>query len=294
MTQVSAYKNRALATLAAAAVALVLAACAVCAQAPMAFAQTIQKQWTVEFTGAEMKDEGSAQIAQAISGMQPGDSAEFDVTLLESYDGAADWYMRNEVLKTMEESFEDANSNSGGSYSYSLVYTDPQGVRKVILSNDTVSGDAPSGQTEGLFDATTATGDWFYLDTLASQARAHVVLTVAIDGETHGNPYFDTNAKIQLAFAAEPNANDPGTPGTGLVTEEDPGDQDTPDTPKDTTEKSKTNLSKTGDNLQLGMLIAVVVIAAIALIVVLVKRRRDNEDDSPAGSTGADNKEGKN
>ena len=284
MTYVTAHKMRACTAAMMLLVAVVLAVTAVCAQAPVAFAQTIEKQWRVEFTGTEMKDEGTAEIAKTISGMQPGDSAEFDVTLLESYDKAADWYMRNEVLKTMEKSFEDANSNSGGSYSYSLIYLSPQGERKVILSNDTVSGDAGTGGTQGLFDATTATGEWFFLDTLAADAQAHVILTVAIDGETHGNPYFDTNAKVQLSFAAEPNPTNPGTPGSSIVTEETPEepetpDNDTPTTSTSTTEKPTNNLSKTGDSLQLGMLVAVMAVAAVVLVVMVIKRRRDEDAD---------------
>lgn len=270
-------------------VALVLAVAAVCATAPSALAQTIQKQWTVEFTGTEMKDDGSAQIAQVVNGLQPGDSAEFDITLFESYDGPADWYMRNEVLATMEKTFQDANA-SGGSYSYNLVYTGPQGERKVILSNDTVSGDAGTGTTNGLFDATTATDEWFFLDTLASQASGQVVLTVAIDGETHGNSYFDTNARVQLAFAAEPNGTTPGTPGTNLVTEEDPEDPDEPDEPDTptttntptTTKKTDKSLTQTGDNLRIGMLVVVIVVAVVVLVVMLIKRRRDNEADAKA------------
>lgn len=254
---------------------LLAAVCLSLACALPAFAQTIERQWTVEFTGTEMKDDGSADIAQAISGMQPGDSAQFDIDLFESYDGSADWYMRNEVLKSMEESFTDANSNSGGAYSYRLVYTNPQGEEKVILENETVSGDAGTGTTQGLFDATTATGDWFYLDTLPSQAHAKVVLSVAIDGETHGNPYFDTNAKVQLSFAAEPAKDNPEEP-TAPVEPQTPREE-TPSTP--TTDKNENDLSQTGDALQLGGLIAVAVVAAAVIVAVVVRNRRANKQE---------------
>lgn len=250
-----------------------------------ALAQTVQKSWTVEFTGTAMKDDGSSTITKTISGMQPGDSAEFDIDLFESYNGAADWYMRNEVLKTMEKSFADANSNSGGSYSYQLVYVNPQGERKVILTNDTVSGDAGSGGTQGLFDATTATGEWFYLDTLASQARAQVILSVSIDGETHGNPYFDTNAKVQLAFAAEPAKDNPGTPSNPVTPEDsdDPQDEDPQEedpeeeTPTEPEKKPTKDLSQTGDMVRLGMLVVVAAVAAAVMVAVVVRNRRSND-----------------
>lgn len=256
------------------AVALVLACVAALAAATPAFAQTIQKQWTVEFTGTQMKDDGSADITKTISGLQPGDSAEFDVDLFESYEGSADWYMSNEVLKSMEKSFTDANSNSGGSYSYSLVYVDPQGGRKVILANDTVSGDAGTGDTQGLFDATTATGEWFYLDTLNSQEKARVILTVAIDGETHGNPYFDTSARVQLAFAAEPAKENPREPNRPVVST----DPETPEADTPAEDAPKKDLSQTGDDLRLGMLVVVAVLAAAVVIAVAVHNRRTSEN----------------
>lgn len=257
--------------------AFMVVVAALFALVPSAFANTIEKQWTVEFTGTEMKDEGSAAIAQTIGGMQPGDSAKFTVDLYESYDGAADWYMKNEVLKTMEKSFTDANSNSGGSYSYKLTFINPAGEEKVILTNEVVSGDAGSGTTKGLFDATEATGDWFFLETLAAKARAKVILEVSIDGETHGNTYFDTNAVLKLSFAAEPNATDPGVPGNGGDTpkdEEKPTQTDKPAKKADNPQK----LSQTGDNIRMGIIALIVVLAGIVLVVAIVRRRKSDQD----------------
>lgn len=262
------------------AVALLFAALLVCAAAPQAFAETIKKQWTVEFTGSKMEDEGSAVIAQVVSGMQPGDSAQFTVDLYESYDKAADWYMRNEVLKSMEESFDDANSNSGGSYSYKLVYISPQNEEKVILTNEVVSGDAGTGKTSGLFDATESTGEWFYLDTLAPEATAKVILTVGIDGETHGNRYFDTSAELKLAFAAEPT-DEPGTPGTAKQPDDPSGKKDNPkpnDDPKKT-DKSNGKLSQTGDMIPLTIIAVVAIAAGILVVVVALRNRRESRED---------------
>lgn len=256
------------------------------ASVPSAFANTIEKQWTVEFTGTEMKDEGSAAIAQTIGGMQPGDSAKFTVDLYESYDGAADWYMQNEVLKTMEKSFTDANSNSGGSYSYKLTFINPAGEEKVILTNEVVSGDAGTGSTQGLFDATEATGDWFFLETMAAKARAKVILEVAIDGETHGNTYFDTNAALKLKFAAEPNVTDPGVSGTGGTPSEEQEKDDetaTSPTPQTNTTQKKADdpkqLSQTGDAIRMGIIALIAVLAAAVLVVAVVRRRQNNKDD---------------
>ena len=64
-----------------------------------AFAKTIEKEWTVEFTGTAMTDQGSADIVKELRGMQPGDSAKFTVVMYEKSDKSADWYMKNKVLE---------------------------------------------------------------------------------------------------------------------------------------------------------------------------------------------------
>ncbi|MCI8306204.1 MAG: hypothetical protein HFJ69_06465 [Enterorhabdus sp.] len=265
------------------AAAIVLALVGVCLTAPPAFAETIKKQWTVEFTGDKMEGNGSASLLQAVNGMQPGDSAEFTIDLYESSDKAADWYMRNEVLKSMEESFDDANSNSGGSYSYRLVYISPQNEEKVILTNEVVSGDKGAGDTQGLFDATESTGEWFYLDTLAPEALAKVILTVGIDGETHGNSYFDTSARVQSSFAAEPT-DEPGTPGQATppdpsTPKKDTPTSDQPKNPADQTEKAKGKLSQTGDMIPLTIIAVVAITAGILVVVVTMRNRRESRED---------------
>ena len=46
--------------------------------------------------------------------------------------------------------------------------------------------------------------DFFYLDRLDSGKSGKVSLTVALDGETNGNGYQNTLARLQMAFAADP------------------------------------------------------------------------------------------
>ncbi|MCI8425751.1 MAG: hypothetical protein HFJ72_08870 [Adlercreutzia sp.] len=249
-----------------------------------ALAKTYEESWTVEFTGDKMVDEGSADITKTVAGLQPGDSASFNITLYESYDKAADWYMKNEVLSTMEETFDEVNAQ-GGSYSYKLTYVSPDGEEKVLLTNETVSGDAETGETNGLKDATSGVEEWFYLDTLQPEARAAIHLEVAIDGETHGNTYFDSAAALKLSFAAEPVADEPTTPAPrdpetpDQKKDEDKKKDETTDTKKDT-EKEKSageRLSQTGDLLPLGTLVVLVVVAGGVLIGVAAKRRHDSK-----------------
>ena len=78
-----------------AAIAFLVSLAAAIGFAAPAYAQTIEKAWTVEFTGTAMSDQGSTDIVKELNGMQPGDSAKFTVTMFENCDGAADWYMKN-------------------------------------------------------------------------------------------------------------------------------------------------------------------------------------------------------
>ena len=261
-------KAFAAAVLAALVLALGLAVSLVAAQP--AWAKTIDKQWTVEFTGSAMTDQGSANIVKELTGMQPGDSAKFTVIMYEKCDKSADWYMKNKVLESMEKSLR-----SGGSYSYKLTYTDPKGAQKVIITNEVVSGDTGTGATKGLFDATEATGEYFFLDTLAPQAKAMMTLEVAIDGETHGNTYFDSDAQIQLQFAAEPT-DKPSTPGDVTQTEQP---EKKTDKQQPSPQSPANKLSQTGDAVAIGMLVVVALAAAGVLVGVAVRQRRQKKNE---------------
>ena len=46
--------------------------------------------------------------------------------------------------------------------------------------------------------------EFFYLDRLDSGSTGKVSLTIALDGETNGNGYQNTLARLQMAFAVEP------------------------------------------------------------------------------------------
>lgn len=247
---------------------LILAVVLSLAAVTPAFAETIEKEWTVEFTGTAMTDQGSADIVKELRGMQPGDSAKFTVVMYEKSDKSADWYMKNKVLESMEKSLR-----SGGSYSYKLTYTDPTGAQKVIITNEVVSGDTGTGATKGLFDATEATGEYFFLDTLGPQACALMTLEVAIDGETHGNTYFDSAAQIQLQFAAEPT-DKPGKEGDPRQPKNPPAKQD--DKPVKSDPKK---LSQTGDTLAVGMVAVVALLAAAVLVSVGLHQRRQKRND---------------
>lgn len=158
--------------------------------------------WQVEFDGRRMSSNfSSEEMAEEIYSIQPGDSIKLKVALKNSGDIATGWYMTNEVLATLEDSQETAG---GGAYSYRLAYQGPGGGEDVLYDSEAVGGEGDKGGAgEGLYQATDSLKDFFYLDTLNSGQRAAVNLTVKLDGESQGNDYQDTLAKLRMNFAVE-------------------------------------------------------------------------------------------
>ncbi len=203
--------------------------------------------WTVTFDGTNMISQGGRDAGGSINDwvrdLQPGDSAEFNITLINDCDQSVDWWVRNQVARTMEgqnDALVDENAkNSGGYYSYELTYEG-----QPLFSNQNVGGDAsaPAPQTVnvsaaptvgdadqaadtaakdgGLFNATQQSGmeDYFHLGTFGPREQKTMTLSMAIDGETHTNNYFDTDAGALIQYAAEPV-------GTETVIYEQPPDR---------------------------------------------------------------------
>lgn len=187
--------------------------------------------WTVTFDGTNMVSQGSrgedGSITDAISGLQPGDEATFEITLINDCDQDVDWWVRNQVVETMEgkKATLDGGMNDGGYYRYELTYEG-----EPLFTNDTVGGDASApapqtvnvqaaptvsesgqstdsaAQSGGLFNATQQSGmeDYFHLGTFGPGEQKTMTLSMAIDGETHTNNYFDTDAGALIQYAAEP------------------------------------------------------------------------------------------
>lgn len=160
------------------------------------------KNWQVVFDGNQMDSNfSSSELAEEIYGMQPGDCMEVQVALKNSSDITTGWYMENEILSALEDSQETAG---GGAYAYRLAYVGPDGGEDVLYDSKTVGGEGSKGDTgEGLAQVTDSLKDFFYLDTLESGQDGLVKLTVGLDGESQGNAYQDTLAKLQMNFAAE-------------------------------------------------------------------------------------------
>lgn len=158
--------------------------------------------WLVEFLGDEMVSNfESHQIQEEIYNIQPGDSVIFEVELDNKADFTTDWYMTNEVLRTLEES---NNCAEGGAYTYILTYVDPEGTENLLYSSEVVGGEEDTTlEGEGLHQATNNLEEYFFLDRLEAGEGGYVSLYVKLDGETQGNDYQDTLARLQVNFAVE-------------------------------------------------------------------------------------------
>lgn len=158
--------------------------------------------WQVTFTGDQMKSSfQSSELSDAASALQPGDQITFQIALKNEDSGSTDWYMSNEVLASLEDSQRVAQ---GGAYTYILTYRNAADEETVLYSSENVGGERrvqPSG--EGLHEATDSLEQFFYLDTLQTAQDGLITLKICLDGETQGNAYQDTLAKLQMNFAVE-------------------------------------------------------------------------------------------
>ena len=154
----------------------------------------------VTFTGERMVEE-RFNVDQIFDGLEPGDKRSYTVYVLNQYSKPTRWYMSNKVLESLEESAA-AGEIIGGAYSYKLTWND-----QTIYdsASNFVGGDYGFKGRTGLHEATSSLEDYFFLDTLDGGEGGVVTLTVSLEGETQGNTYQNTAAKIQMNFAVEKN-----------------------------------------------------------------------------------------
>ena len=103
-------------------------------------------EWQVIFT--ETKEMNcnfrSSELAEAISGLQPGDDILFTITVTNRYPEDLSWYMSNKVLYSLEDRSANA-ATAGGAFTYELIYTAENGTQNVLFSSDTVVGEIFNG-----------------------------------------------------------------------------------------------------------------------------------------------------
>lgn len=158
------------------------------------------QDWKVSFNGDKMESTfDSGVMTEEILQIQPGDTITLKVALSNDSKEKTDWYMTNEVIQTLEDTQSVAE---GGTYTYILSYNGPDG-EEILFSSEAVGGEGQSAAGEGLHQATDALEEYFYLDQLSETESGYVQLVVKLDGETQGNAYQDTLAKLSMNFAVE-------------------------------------------------------------------------------------------
>ncbi len=239
------------------------------------------RSWQVAFDGSKMNSNfSSSEMAEEIYSIQPGDSMELKVDLKNSGGKDTDWYMTNKVLATLEDSQQTA---SGGAYSYRLSYVSPEGTEDVLFDSGSIGGEGSSGGAgEGLHQATGSLEDYFFLDTLSNGQDGSVYLKVKLDGESQGNDYQDTLARLQMNFAVEEvergtvTVTVTPTPITVTNTVRRVLDQDSP--------RAITAPVKTSDPTQILPYCLAALAAGVALLVLaIVKMKRRDTGDSEEG-----------
>ena len=241
--------------------------------------------WSVEFTsGKEMVSNFStADMQDTLKGLQPGDDANFKVSIANNYSESTDWYMSNAIIQSLEDASYN-KATAGGAYTYKLTYTDTNGNTQVLFSSDEVGGDDVSNAGEGLNEATSGLEDFFMLDTLNTGDSGYVELYVALDGETQNNDYQDTLAELQVNFAVELNSTTvtsetTTTAETTAPTTTSPSSEtNSYTTPAGGSNKPSTG-DRTGSPVALFIVMGCAGITIIAALVVRAARTKKNEGE---------------
>lgn len=191
--------------------AILLGLALLATSATVAFAAGDDK--TVTFTGDKLAaNYTDTSVAQQLFTMQPGDTTTIDIELENKVGSSATWYLNNAVLKSLEQN--SPNGASGGAYTYELIYNPGQADQVILFQSERVGGsdNTPSRSARavtsdaGLGEINENLSGYQFLATLPAGGRARVRLTVALDGETQGNSYWNTLASLQLRFAVDPVA----------------------------------------------------------------------------------------
>ena len=214
---------------------------------------TSSKDWMVDFKNDKLNSNfSSKEIAEEVYGMLPGDTMKIGVKIKNSESIQTDWYMSNEILKSLEDESQAEN----GAYTYKLSYKDVSGEETVLYDSDTVGGEDKKSGEEGLHQATNS-------------------MEVGLEGETQGNAYQNTLAKLQLNFAVEKVSKK-----TKVEKGENKVVKKTMTGKSSTIRKTAVTSPKTGDTMHALLFSAIALVSGIVVLIIAVlavKRRREDE-----------------
>ena len=240
-----------------------------------------KKDWYVHLTQdgvleTNFKKNSKDQMSDfggVLSELEPGDTALFTVNLENKNAQAADFYMENDIVRSMED-YDNNRTTNGGAYSYRLVYYDDENPNgRVLYDSSTVGGEnSPSENLTGLNEATQNLEDFFYLGTLGSGKNGKITLQVGIDGEAQNNAYQNTMAQLRMRFAVEFNET--------YDSKVEEGSDASPNKKKDVTPNTSTNkkgVVKTGDDVNMVPYFIAAFVSGLLLLIVCIFRFRDEK-----------------
>nr|WP_300837076.1 hypothetical protein [uncultured Acetatifactor sp.] len=166
-------------------------------------AETSAVEGSVTFTEENKLDSnGTTDLNAAVGAMQPGDEIVIEIKVNNTSGQAANYYMTNEVMNSLEDT--EGSNASGGAYEYILTYTASDGSTTDLFRSTAIGGTGATVDGRvGLKGATSGLEEYIYLETLESGKQGIVRLQVGLDGETQGNSYQGTAANLQMNFAVD-------------------------------------------------------------------------------------------
>lgn len=190
---------------------LALALCVTCAgliiSSNTAKAEEYEAGWNVSYNGSTItSDFKQADVNSQLSQMMPGDSITLSVDYKNDSTKTADYYMASDILSSLETNSQAA----GGAYSYSISYNSGAG-EQYIYNSETLGGD--NATVEGLMQASTTNGNYFYVGRLDSGKSGKVIVKIALDGNSQTNSYMSQIAQLGIKFGVE----DTGVTGRTVV-----------------------------------------------------------------------------
>ena len=229
--------------------ALTLALTSVCS------AESYSFKGSCDFDGKDISsDFAQDSLAQQISTLEPNDDLTYTVTYKNSSKKGSNWYMKADVLKTLEEN----SAASGGGYTFILQNIGPDGTVTDLYNSEKVGGEnSQSGIPEGLKQVAGSTKEWFFIQKLGAGQSGNTKLYIKFDGESGVNDYMTTAGALQLSYAV-----------------------DTP-TQKEVIKviKDPATKTQTGDSANLLLPILLMCAALLALILALLTIRRDRRKE---------------
>ena len=254
------------------AAALLISIVLIVCSAVTSLAETHSFKGECSYDGSSIvSDFDSDAFAAAINELQPGDDLHYTVTYGNTSKSYADFYMRNEVLTTLEDHKSQAEN---GGYTYVLKNIGPDGTETVLFDNSDVGGEVVKGGLEGLKQATSATKNYFFIQQLKPGEEGKTVLYVLFDGETEVNDYMDTFGDLMISYAVEDMGKD------GKTTTDKSGkilkDKGSKKNRKPGSDSDRSGGNSTGDTSHILVFAAIEIMAVLMLIAAIAIRRKEN------------------